>query len=120
MRVLIQSKAEGTFSPALLWRPRTGAGEREREGGKKAEEEKVNRRETGGRKKAKVLRTERTTEAGMRRKVSGSLDTSLGGRGHKCLAERSAARIGGMGEKGMGEELFDLRVQYRFLDNNVS
>ena len=80
----------------------------------------MKRLETGGRKKAKVLRTERTTEAGMRRRVSGSLDTGLGGRGRKCLAERSAARIGGKGEKGMGEEVFDLTVQYRFFDNIVS
>ena len=56
----------------------------------------------------------------MRRRVSGSLDTSLGVRGRKCLAERSAARIGGKGEKGMGEEVFDLTVQYRFFDNIVS
>ena len=58
MRVLIQSKEEVTFSPALLWRPRTGAGEREKEKEeekKKSRGRKVKRLETGGRKKAKVF-----------------------------------------------------------------
>ena len=78
----------------------------------------MKRLETGGRKKAKVFRTERTTETGMRRRVSGSLDTSLGGRGanalRKGLLPESVVR-----EKREWERSF-LISQYRFFDNNVS